>query len=135
MAGISCRSSDRRKPKKCHKKPKNTEKKTENHRKKNERYLEFQIWDWFFPVFFGFFFRFFWVATPPTRYQGQIILKNPHSSSLASFQYVFCSSTIMTVMKSEHMPYFKSEQKPLIIISNCAHYFRENCTFHNGMWL
>ena len=73
MTGIYCRSSDRKKPKKYHKKPKNpknTEKKpkknrkkpknTEKKPKKTERYRKFQIWDWFFSVFFGFF----WVATP-----------------------------------------------------------------------
>ena len=27
--------------------------------KKTERYLKFQIWDWFFSVFFGFFVFFF----------------------------------------------------------------------------
>ena len=59
MTGISCRSSDRKKPKKYHKNrkiPKKTEKKTKKSRKipkKTERYRKFQIWDWFFSVFLG----------------------------------------------------------------------------------
>ena len=59
MTGISCRSSDRKKPKKYHKKPKNTEKNRKSRKipkkkpKKTERYRKFQIWDWFFSVFFG----------------------------------------------------------------------------------
>ena len=78
MTGISCRSSDRKKPKKYHKKPKKTEKyrknrkkpkKAEKYRKKpkkTERYRKFQIWDWFFSVFFGFF-RFFLGCNPPNN--------------------------------------------------------------------
>ena len=63
MAGISCRSSDRKNRKSTTKNRKKTEKyrKTGKNRKiptkteKTERYHKFQIWDWFFPVFFRFF--------------------------------------------------------------------------------
>ena len=57
-----------KKPKKYHKipkKPKNTEKKTERNRK-------FQIWDWFFRFFSGFF----WVATPHKMGGGATLKKS-----------------------------------------------------------
>ena len=73
MTGISCRSSDRKKPKKYHKKPKKTEKnrkkpkkpkKAEKNRKKPNATANFKFGTGFFR-FFSVFFGFFWVATPP----------------------------------------------------------------------
>ena len=67
MAGISCRSSDRKKPKKYHKKPKNTEKNrkkpknTEKNRKKPNATSNFK----FGTGFFRFFSVFFGLQPPP----------------------------------------------------------------------
>ena len=122
MAGISSRSSDRKKPKKYHKKPKNTEKnrkipkKTEKNPKKTERYLKFQTWDWFFSAFFGFF----WVATPPNINLPHIsnsyhfsISRSEYNSNLAGICLNFFLSLSIYTLESQ---------------SNCSLFQQHSCT-------
>ena len=84
MTGISCRSSDRKKPKKYHKKPKKTEKnrkKTEKNRKKpkkaektekNRTLPQISNLGLVFSVFFGFFRFFLGCNPPPLRFKVQL---------------------------------------------------------------
>ena len=86
MTGISCRSSDRKKPKKYHKKPKKTEKKpkkpknTEKNRKKpkkaekNRTLPQISNLGLVFFGFFRFFSVFFGLQPPPTNIQWNLVL-------------------------------------------------------------
>ena len=103
MTGISCRSSDRKKPKKYHKKPKKTEKyrkkpkKTEKSRKipKKNRTLP-QISNLGL-VFFGFF-RFFLGCNPPPPHNYLVIILNSYFKFHPS--HILCANNSNRVRKT-----------------------------------